>query len=70
MFNIVNYRITSNNSRGSYQFFIFFPAGIIRGIEKLFLQLPVYLYNWGISWTIFDFLSFETVPSNSCFLYA
>ena len=29
------YRITSNNSRGNYQFFTFFPAGIIGGRELL-----------------------------------
>ena len=29
------YRITSNNSRGNYRFFTFFPAGIIRGRELL-----------------------------------
>ena len=31
----ITYRITSNNSRGNYQFFSFFPAGIIRGRELL-----------------------------------
>ena len=29
------YRITSNNSRGNYQLFTIFPAGIIRGRELL-----------------------------------
>jgi len=29
------YRITSNNSRWNYQFFTFFPAGIIGGRELL-----------------------------------
>ena len=33
--NKFEYRITSNNSRGNYQFFIFFPAGIIGGRELL-----------------------------------
>ena len=34
-FDLLTYRITSNNSRGNYQFFTFFPAGIIRGRELL-----------------------------------
>ena len=29
------YRINSNNSRGNYQFFTFFPVGIIGGRELL-----------------------------------